>query len=261
MLSRPEVPRSSFACCPTPTLCREQTRLAFASRNQRVVGQLLRTHADFYCSVSVLSPHEIRERAMNAAIAPPNDTAARIVAMTGWRHRKVDARSEYSQLHAVHARLADDMIHSEQYTPARMSTAPRTAYVIFIPLRPTPRVSRARVSERRLQAHVRHCQRHYGSLNFRVARRGQIDVKCAPPTSRDAAETPCIRSRLSRTVLMRRKECFGSGVITNRLISLGLTSYPSSSAASPNTPFSSLWIAGRSASSSKDLRQNLITSW
>jgi hypothetical protein len=54
--------------------------------------------------------------------------------MTGWRHRNVGAKSEYSQLHAVHARLADETIHSEQYTPASMSTAPRTAYVIFISL-------------------------------------------------------------------------------------------------------------------------------
>ena len=53
---------------------------------------------------------------MNADTAPANEPIARIVAMTGWRHRNVGAKSEYSQLHAVHARLADDMIHSENLT-------------------------------------------------------------------------------------------------------------------------------------------------
>jgi len=57
-----------------------------------------------------------------------------MVAMTGWRQRNVGANSEYSQLHAVQAKLADDMIHSEQYTPARRRKAPSTVYVIFIRL-------------------------------------------------------------------------------------------------------------------------------
>src|SRR3546814_6891926 len=42
-----------------------------------------------------------------------------------------------------------------------------------------------------------------GSLNFRVARSGQIEVKRAPPTSRCAAETPCTMPRSISTVLIR----------------------------------------------------------
>ncbi|MFD0320193.1 hypothetical protein [Lysobacter gummosus] len=93
---------------------------------------------------------------------------------------------------------------------------------------------------------------------MRVERSGQIEVNCAPPERRNAAETAFSVPSLSRTSLARRKEWRGSDVSIKRLISFALTSSPSNSTVAPKACFNSASIVARKASSASDLRQNLM---